>query len=415
MTAPAIATPSAEDTPTTAPDAGTPTDDGDALGAELGALMGEGGETPASGDPRGVVVEKVEPATPVATPAAVTPAAAAASPATADAPSDPMAGTQPFMYGAGKKIDGVFVIPATADDPGGVIIPTANMHILQSLAEERDALDASSKEFQDAAQQYERLSEWSRVDADGKEQTISGTDGLIEMRLDMTRQAVALNLLTDVLNDPQRMLALLVQDKDGKISIDHSAVRALSLEIKDAARTRADADGAVLRGMVAPRTAPSAPAAAAGAPGTVSAEAAASVIDSSARSVGLDAKGLNEKDRQFLTQQLPRYVRTVTESDRRTQPHLKVGQPIVDASFTSVVQRQLEHRAELAKTATVATAAATENAPKLAAAGLGKPAPKAAPVAPAAPAKPKLSDADKAYRMREAAAAGRRYDPASDE
>lgn len=419
MTAPAIATPSAEDTPTApAPDAGAPTPSnadaaGDALGAEIGQLFGEGGDTPAAGDPRGVTVEKPA-ATADAKPADTTaPAKTEAAPPTPTAPVDPMAGTQPFTYGDGKKIDGVYVVPATADDPGGVIIPTANMHILQSLAEERDALDVSSREYQESAQQYERLSAWTTTDRDGKESTITGSDAMVAMRVELGRQASENEALRAVIADPQKLLGLLLQDKDGKISIDQGAVRALHLEIKDVARDTEDHIRHVLAGIVQAPRAPATPAAATGAAPDVTA-AAPAIIEAAAKAVGIDGKTLHEKDRAFLASQLPRYMRTVTDSDRRMQPHLKIGQPIVDASFTQVVKHQAELRAEMAKTAATVTTAATENAVKLAAAGLTKPAatPKPAPVAPA---KPKLSDADKAYRMREAAAAGRRYDPEADD
>lgn len=287
---------------------------------------------------------------------------------------DPFEGTQPFTYsvnGVEKTLDGVYRVPGE-----GLLVPEDKVSSLQQLAERAETLDHVTRQFATQHATLERLGSWTTQDADGKEQTFTGAQGIAALRTDFATQQAAFNTLAGVFLDPTQAGALVdvVEGPNGpQIVWNQQAIQTLvarSEQSEQIARYKTKEALSELAQPPAPKA--SAPDYAAQAPG---------VISSAAKASGLDASGLTAKDNQYLASLLPRFVRAVTEDDRRMNPSLQVGGPIVDAAFTQV----LKDRVEMV-TAAKQTAAASEKAGKFnAGQQKGRQPAAAAPKAPAAP------------------------------
>jgi hypothetical protein len=368
-----------------------------------GSTGSAAGETPAehpAADPATVPPEGTEAperaGTPPADAAAATVPDAKAEAAPADDPLKDAKAATYTVNGESRSYDKLKVL---GED--GAIIAAADLPDLMRRLGERDHLYETNKAQYEANQQLERLTEWRTTDADGKETVLRGLEGLATLRVQHGKLAAAFDTLASVFKDPAKFVGLLGQDETGKLVFDQNAVNHLLTE-SDLAEVRAEqAIRSTLASLVrAPEpTASAAPDYATHAP---------QIIDAAAKTVGLDTKVLTDKDRTFLAQQFPRYVRTVTEQDRRGNPTLKVGGPIVDETFTQLVKDRIESRQELAKTVTASTAASTANAAKLAAAARGKPA-----TTPTAPARrtptpdTRAKDADAGFDLMENLMGGR--------
>jgi hypothetical protein len=274
---------------------------------------------------------------------------------------DPLAGTEPFTYtvnGETKTLDGVFRVPGE-----GLLVPEDKVQIVEQLAERADTLDRVSREYQSRNAEYERLSEWRTQGADGKEQVYQGRDGLVAMRVELGTRAASMDVLTSILKPNAQgqyvNLAKLVttqQNARGELEIipDPDVLERLLLQSDLAERDARDAIFREVGQLSQPSTSTSS------AP-DYSAQAA-QVIEAAAQSGKFDSKALTDRDKGFLAAQLPRYVRTVTEDDRRMNPSLRVGSAIVDASFTQVVKDRAEMRTEASKSAIAAEKAGKHNA-----------------------------------------------------
>lgn len=426
MTAPAIATSAPPAAAAPAP-SDAPASGGDAptqLEHELDAIFTTGaseplgfadapagspaGSPPAAGGPSGDGQTRVDAPAPAGgptdTPTGGAPAASGDAAAGTPPADDPLAGAVPFTYGAdGRTLEGVHRFPGE-----GVMIPEANVHVLETLLTERDALDQASQEYAQRIEDYERATSYAITDANGREQTVRGAEGVAEMRVKIGHLFAEVEGLRAVLEDPAKILKLLARDGNDKLVLDPDAMDALNLRISTAARTAEDAIRAQLATLTPRREAPAPRASSSGQPtGDLSAHAPR-LIDGAAQQARVDATLLTEQDRTFLASQLPRYVRQVKESDRRFNPSLRIGDPIIDEAFTNLVKHQATVRADAARAARAAADAAAANAPKIAA---SQPPKVAAPVAPAANTqqKPpaKESDSDRIWRMRQAMAGGR--------
>lgn len=279
---------------------------------------------------------------------------AGAPPAVVDA--DPLASAMPLTYtvhGDVRTYDGIKVL----GEDGAVIAATA-LQDLQRRLGERDHLYETSKAQHETVQQYERLSSWATTDAAGKETTLTGREGLVEMRVQLASLAVENAALASVFADPQKLLGFLTNDADGKLILNTEALRTLALEARHNQREAVDAVRAHLQTLAAP-------AATSAAPALDVAALAPSVI---AAAAGAQAAHLTPEDTAFLAGQLARYLRTVTEADRKADLTLTLGGPIVDASFKALVQRTATANAAAKHTAVATTDAATRNAAVLAAA-----------------------------------------------
>lgn len=289
----------------------------------------------------------------------------------ADSAADPLAGTEPFTYtvnGETRTLDGVYRVPGE-----GLLVPEDKVASLQQLAERAEILDRVSREVTDHNASYERLSAWTVTDAQGKEHTLTGLQGLEAMRVDSARVNAAVSIIDGLLSDPAKLLGLLAQDDKGQLVVDPSAVETLQMRIQlaaNAAEQRARGSFANLRSP-APATSTGPANYAASAP---------KIIESAA---GSAYNVLTAEDRNFLASQIGRYVRAVTEEDRRWDPSKKIGAPIVDAEYAQLVQRTAAQRADAKRVAEAAERAGKFNGGTERGRQPAKPATKpAAPVVP---------------------------------
>lgn len=268
-------------------------------------------------------------------------------PSAAQPAADPLAGTEPFALN-GKTYEGIYRVPGE-----GLLIPgdkEAAFTQLVQRAEMVEALDRASRDASTQVQTFERLSTWNVTNAQGQvTETLTGIRGLEARFANDARKDAAIEILDGILSDPSKLVGLLVRDAQGNISVDPAAAETLSMRIalaaNDAERS-ARAKFAELSGPVS------------------SAQSAAPDYSASApklieQAAGAEHSVLTPEDKQFLSGQLDRYVRTVTEDDRRWDPTKKVGAPIVDAKYGSLVQHIVAQR----KTAN-AQAKAAESAGK---------------------------------------------------
>lgn len=323
--------------------------------------------------------------------------------ATAADELDPLASATPLTYtvnGESRTFDGIKVL----GEHGAIIEPQA-LDLLQRRLGERDHLYETTQRQHDAVANYERLSAWHTTDANGNEQTVSGPEGLMTMRVEHGKLAGAFSTLASIFQpDAQgrypKLANLVAVNEQGQIMPDPHALQALLTE-SDLAELRAQQTVREQLGRsFAPQTTTNAP--------TIDVAAnAPQVIDAALAQGHVPATALTPKDREFLGAQLPRYLRAITPEDRRANPMLPASGQIVDAAFAQVVKDRADLRAEMATTAKATTTAAAENAKKLAAAALGRPAARPAPVAtPRPPVEDdRASSADRAWAARERAAA----------
>jgi hypothetical protein len=374
----------------------------DAAGAPPAERQGTA-ETPAP--PEGTATPSERAGAPPADATKATPDAAAPAALTPPA-DDPLATAVPFTYtvnGEQKAFDGIRVL----GEHGAIVEPQA-LELLQRRLGERDHLFETSRQQYAQVQQFERLSQWHQKDAEGKEQVLSGPEGLMTMRVQMGTLAAAYDTLAAVFSNPEQFAALVsvqaMPDGTQRI-VPNKAELSNLLTRSDLAEARASTAVREHLTKLVGAVEPSAPAQ------TPDYTAAApQIIDAAARTANVDAKALTDKDRAFLSAQFPRYVRTVTEADRRGNVTLKLGGPIVDESFTQLVKDRVELRTEVAKTLKSTTDASAENANRMAAALVGT-RPPAAPARTApqpTPDNSRATDADRAWDLRERLSAGRR-------
>lgn len=270
----------------------------------------------------------------------------------APASDDPYAGTEPFTYtgpnGETKTLDGVFRVPGE-----GLLVPEDKVSVLQELAERADVLDRVARDHESQTADYERLAEWRTTGADGKEQIFSGRDGLVEMRVGFQKLAAVVQTLDALFDDPQKFQELVGVNDKGEIVPDARAIQHLQTDIRLA---QANAEQSARKEIgTLERQATSSPA-----PDFMA--EAPRIIDWAAKSSGVDAKALTKEDRQYLSEQMDRYVRTVTEADRKANSALKLGGPIIDAKFTALVKHTASLRLESSKQAIAAEKAGKFNA-----------------------------------------------------
>lgn len=247
--------------------------------------------------------------------------------------ADPLAGTEPFAYN-GKTYEGIYRVPGE-----GLMIPEDKAAAFTSIVERAEmveALDRASREATTQVQTFERLSQWNITDDQGQvTETLTGVRGLEARYLNDARKDAAIEVLDGILSDPTKLLSLLAQDSTGKIGIDPSAVETLQMRLRLAANdaeTKARTEFQKLSGPVESPAASAAPDYSASAP---------KLIETAA---GAEHSVLTPEDKQFLSGQLDRYVRSVTEEDRRYDPTKKLGAPIVDAKYGQLVQHIVSQR-----------------------------------------------------------------------
>jgi hypothetical protein len=365
----------------------------------------EGDESPESGPTSAAGTTPAEPTPETATePSAATePAGATATPAPSDgttpaaaqvlpAEDDPFKDTTPATYvalGRSVPVEDIRVFK----EGGAVIRPEALPNILSKLAE-RENLHEQNRAQYDQLKDFERLSEWKTQGEDGKEQTLTGRDALIASRSDFDSLKASFDTFIPILqpaaDGSYPLLEALVQVDDKGRIVANPAIVSQLLERANNAEFRAKVN---VRERVAQISRPtqtsgrSAETATQLDPVALRAEAPR-VIQLVGQQEGVDTKLLTADDQKFLGDQFPRFVRAVTEEERR-DPNLRNQTHITDAAFAQLVARQVALRKEMATSVQVTEKATREGQARMAAAARGvKPAKPQTPTAPEKPTPP---------------------------
>ncbi len=287
----------------------------------------------------------------------VAPASTSAAPAAAD----PFAGTEPlpfFVNGEAKSLSWAHRVPGE-----GVLLTEAEVPHLQQLAERAEILDRVARDLTSQQDLIEPLTRWTRTGPDGKEETLTGSQGLEEIRV-YTRQLEAeLATYRQIFAEPGKHLVgptglLLMQE--GKPTLDPSIAELWDGRIEQA---RFNAERTTRAEIGQRGTRPAAVAA----PASTGSGSPPSFTDKEVSNVITQAAGTNHtallpEDIAELKADLQRYIRPVVASDRQFNPALKLGAPIVDFSFGQRVQRLASIRLAAKQTATAAETAGKHNA-----------------------------------------------------
>lgn len=287
-----------------------------------------------------------------------------------DARAKALEGSVPYEYKVGaesKVLEGFHRFPGE-----GVLVPEDKVPMLEQLAVRAETLDRLSRDAQQQTELFERLSEWTTTGHDGKDQQLTGIQGLIQGRLDAAQDATYRQFVDGFMSNPEKLASLLMYNPEAQKYEFRADTMALANAELANARMRTDSS---VRAWLSQRyqapQAPQAPDYTSVAPGIIQGYA------------GAESSVLTPQDTAFLGAQMPRYVRPATAADVRLDNRLQVGQQVVDASFKDVVQYTVTQRKEAVTKATAATEASKFNAGQDKG-RQGKPIAKA-PVRPASP------------------------------
>lgn len=377
------------------------------LGASISQLMGDFGSgdepSPSDESAAGAPPAATEPSSATSTPAPdgaqppaapsahAEPAPAATPPADAAAPADddPLATSTPLTYtvdGQQRTIEGIRRIGDEA-----IITKDALEDVTRRLGERDHLFEQGQRAWQER-QQFDAMAAWKTAGADGQEQILTGAQGLAEMRVSHARLEATLSTLVGALQDPAQFAQLVAVNDQNQIVANADFLNGLVTKA-ELAEMKAEQATRSLLGQLAHAAQPQ-PAA------PDFSKVAPQIIQSAA---GDDFARLNARDQQVLAQQMPRYIRPSTAQERQ-QGH---GPHIVDAAFAEIVKDRIALRAEQAQVASTSSAAAASNAARLAAARAGQAKPTATPhPTRTPPAEETLSDADRAWAMRERMVSG---------
>lgn len=309
---------------------------------------------------------------------------------------DPLKDAKPFTYsfnGEDKSIEGIKVL----GDSGAIVTPEGLAILAERLAD-GERFHSTSRQQYEQIQGYEKLSAFHTRDAEGKDVTLSGTEGLLAARMQLVTLGAAYQTATEALRDPVVLASLLAQNAAGELVLNEQGWKNLVLK-SDNAEMKADQTARQYFGNVV-KTQPKAESTQ-----VDYAKEAPQAITGAAQAAKVDAKLLTDADKKFLEAQFPRYVRPATKEDLQFNPQFKIGQQIIDASFTQVVKAVADKNAELQRVAKSTQSAADENTKRLAAAAIGSRVPAKAAVVTKPADTARADDAATAWAAQERALA----------
>lgn len=310
--------------------------------AESAEPTAEPSETPAETDPA-----SAEPAAPDATAASKEPE------------PDPLKDAKALTYtvdGQTRTYDGIKVL----GDDGAIVDAAALPDLMRRLGERDHLVTANQQLFRDH-DTLTKLTAWTTQGADGKEQTTTGPEAIVESRASAASDKASLQVLAQALLDPVKFARLVAVDDKNQVILNPEAREALETQMELASDRAAGKIRAELAQQIVRAAAPvaSEPDYATEGP---------RLIGEVAAQFKLDATKLTPADRAALLELLPNFVK-----DGKVHP-----------TWQKEVKRAIERSAQVASIATTATDAAKQNAARLVAAAKRP----AKPAAPAAPAKP---------------------------
>lgn len=311
---------------------------------------------------------------------------------------DPWAASTPLTYtvnGQARTFDAIRVMGTD----GAAIKPEHLPDVMRRLGE-RDNLYEQNQAQHKTLQRLEALSEWKQRGENGEERSITGHDGLMEVRSRFAQAVAERNILLDALTNPDSFRRLVAVGEDGtSIVLNPDAAELLQAKIdaaqiqaKDLIRTHFESRLGEIDRPAAPSGTPD-----------YSAEAPAIVT----QAAGPLASALTPDDVRALAAFMPNFIRPSTPQERQANPKQL---HTVDFKFIELVRdrAQMRQSAKPAAAAPAAGAAASSNAARLLAAsrgGAAKPVAGKKPAPPAAPVNQRVTDADTAWEMAEKASA----------
>lgn len=285
---------------------------------------------------------------PVAAAAGTPPAEAAPSPEPTPVPEEPFTFS---VDGQSQTAEGVWRVPGE-----GLLVEESAVPRVQQMFSRAIAYERHNRELLQQNEDLTKATAWTFKNREGKDVTLTGRDAILASRADAERTKVALQVIAERVFNPEIDLTnLLVRDEQGRISFDPQALQALQRE--SAMRE----ENAIHRfrqsfGQQAPSASRTTEAPAV----DYQAEAPA-FIAAQLPSLGLKADALTADDIKVLGGLLPRFVRPAVEADRQVDYTIRVGQPIVDASFAEQIKDRASLRASLIQTAKATKTAAQFN------------------------------------------------------
>lgn len=280
-------------------------------------------------------------------------------PAQSTPADDPYAGTEPFVHefqGEALAVDGVLRVPGE-----GLLIEEEAIPNFARVLEERHTLDRLNRDYAQQHATTDRLGTWERTGPNGQTERLSGMDGIAAMRVDAAKTRAALTTLLSVFQpDAQgnypRLTSLLTAGPDGRITLDPQALEVLR-ERGDAAELRAEVTERSWIGQAVQEARQPAQQ-----QGPDYSTIAPQFIDGAMRKLGMQADALTPDDRALLARQFGRYIRPATDADRRMDPRIQVGLPMVDPEFEALVKDRAALRSSAKAQAKAAEQAGKHNA-----------------------------------------------------
>jgi hypothetical protein len=244
--------------------------------------------------------------------------------------------------------------------PGeGLFVPEAHVPRWEQIAAQADTLDRTNRELTDRIASDERLTAWNRItgqDAQGKPifETLTGRQGQEARVVATATFAAKAEMLDALLGNPNKLAALLAEDRNPDGSLKGYVIHQDGLEhFKTAMENAVIKAQSRSRSHFATQAAPAAPTAPAEAP-----IASVAMPTVEATITQMRVTGLSPEDKQFLAEQLPRYVRATTPEEQKAG----YGPRVVDASFGTLVQREGARVTAASQSATAKAAAEKFNA-----------------------------------------------------
>lgn len=320
------------------------------------------------------------------------PEQAGATPAVAgqETDDDPLQHAEPLSYtvsGQQRSDERIKVVK----DLGAFIEPKDLPHIQQRLSE-RDHLYETNREQYAKYQALEKLTEWKQGDT-----VLTGPPAIEAQRVFVEQSKETIRQLASVLK-PENFAKYvdIGQNEDGSYFVQPNQAALNDLrERLQFANDRAGFEEKRRFASLAPTISQPVVPQAADAPIETLADP---TVDALAQQLGVT---LSPDAKTFLASQLPRYVRPTTDAEKP-----QFGPRIVDSAFADLIKREARSAATVAKVAETASTAATRNAPRLAAAMIGR---GKAPVARTTPKQTsdedELTQEEQAYLARERAGA----------
>lgn len=322
-------------------------------------------------------------AEPSATPAGTEPSAEATPDAAAvpkEPESDPLKDAKAATYtvdGQTRTYEGIRVL----GEDGAIVDAAALPDLLRRLGERDHLYDTNQRLYRDH-DSLTKLTTWTTQDAEGKPQTYTGPQAVVESRATAASQSASLQVLAQALLDPTKFARLVAVDEKNQIILNPEAREALETQMELAAdRAAGKVRGELAQQLVRSQLPqPSAPDYTAEGP---------RLIGMVAEQYKLDPAKLSAADRVALLEQLPF--------------HVKGGQ--VSEVWQKEVKRAIERSAQVASITTTAQTAAQANAAKLAQVARARPKAPTVPAKPISPQVQRAVEAGDAWDRQERAAA----------